>query len=319
MSKLKAVSVKPWMVFTLTLAGVYNLIWGAWVIFYPEQAFLLSNLEIPSYIMIWQALGMIIGVFGIAYLAASMKPFVHWPIIFVGLLTKMFSVIGFVYYANKGDIPYDSLYILITDDVVWLIPFAFILYYAYLYHRSVDERLNYFYGFDEDVDMSEVITNKGNNLLELSFEQPILLVFLRHFGCTFCRESLENIADEKSKIESKGTKIILVHMVEYDVSEKELSKYGLQDIELISDVNCELYENFGLEKGTFYQLFGLKVWVRAFYAGLLKGHFIGWLKGKGTQMPGVFLIKDGEIVKSYKHFTAADTPDYLHLSTLQNQ
>ncbi|MBK7639423.1 MAG: hypothetical protein IPJ22_05105 [Bacteroidetes bacterium] len=28
-------------------------------------------------------------------------------------------------------------------------------------------------------------TNKGNNIYSDSYEQPILLVFLRHFGCTF--------------------------------------------------------------------------------------------------------------------------------------
>lgn len=319
MQKLKTVTVKPWMVFTLALAGVYNIIWGSWVVFFPESAFDLAKLELPNYMMVWQALGMIMAALGLAYLAASIKPFVHWPIVLVGLLIKVFSPIGFAYNVMLGNIPSNTLYIVITNDLIWWIPLGAILYNAYLYHRAVDERLNYFYGFGDEVDISEVYTNKQNNLFEMSIEHPVMLVFLRHFGCTFCRESLDNIRHERSKIENNGTKLVLVHMVDNDEEAKEeLSKYKLEDVDLISDPNCSLYQEFGLEHGSFYQLFGYKVLARFLYAGIFKGHFVGKIKGtSATQMPGVFLLKNGEIIKSYKHFTAADTPDYTHIASFQ--
>ncbi len=47
---------------------------------------------------------------------------------------------------------------------------------------------------------------------------------------------------------------------------------------------------------------------------MLGGNFIGKLQGDGFQMPGVFLIKDGEVIKSFIHKTAADRPDYLVLA-----
>ena len=39
--------------------------------------------------------GMIVGVYGIGYIIASARPLVHWPIILVGFLGKIFGPIGF--------------------------------------------------------------------------------------------------------------------------------------------------------------------------------------------------------------------------------
>jgi hypothetical protein len=57
-------------------------------------------------------------------------------------------------------------------------------------------------------------------------------------------------------------------------------------------------------------LFGWNVWLRGFEAGVLKRHGLGMLKGDGFQMPGVFLLADGELQRSFRHRTAADRPDY---------
>jgi hypothetical protein len=93
------------------------------------------------------------------------------------------------------------------------------------------------------------------------------------------------------------------------------TRYGLQDVLRISDPSRRLYAAFGLERGTIGQLFGLKVWVRGFYACLLAGHRLGRVVGDGMQMPGVFLIHRGQIVRSFRHRTAADRPDYVALAS----
>jgi hypothetical protein len=66
-----------------------------------------------------------------------------------------------------------------------------------------------------------------------------------------------------------------------------------------------------LERGDFTQLFGPKVWLRGFKAGLLGNHGVGAPEGDVAQMPGVFLLFHGETLKSYRHQSAADRPDYL--------
>ncbi len=161
--------------------------------------------------------------------------------------------------------------------------------------------------------LADMISNKGISLRDLSIGQPILLVFLRHFGCTFCREALADIAKQRYSIEATGTKIVLVHMSKKQLAERYFNRYSLDNIDHISNEDCSLYKSFGLTKGNVNQLFGLKNWIRGFDAGLVKGYFVGKQMGDGFQMPGVFVIQDGEIKEFFIHRSAADRPHYLNM------
>lgn len=112
----------------LVVAGFYNLLWGAFVILAPNALFSWMGATLPNYPSLWQCVGMIVGVYGIGYLAASLDPFRHWPIVLVGLLGKIFGPIGFIDAALiRGEFPVQFGYTIITNDLVWWIPFALIL------------------------------------------------------------------------------------------------------------------------------------------------------------------------------------------------
>jgi len=154
-------------------------------------------------------------------------------------------------------------------------------------------------------------TNRGRTLDEASFEQPVLLVFLRHFGCIFCREAMKDIGKKKDEWEAKNINVILVHMSDNETAEKYFKKYGIPNIEYISDPSCDLYASFGLTKGTASQLFVLKNWIRGFEVTVIKGTPIGIRQiGDGLQMPGIFLLSEGIIKDSFLHASASDRPDY---------
>ncbi|MEL7222263.1 MAG: SelL-related redox protein [Bacteroidota bacterium] len=162
--------------------------------------------------------------------------------------------------------------------------------------------------------MAEMTTNNGSNVLHLSKKRPILLIFLRHFGCTFCREALSDIAKAKTNIEAFGTQIIFVHMTEYKVAERYFNRYELNGTLHISDPTCQYYAAFGLVKGNFNQLFGLQSWIRGFQAGVANGHGISYKQlGDGFQMPGIFVIQEGEVKESFIHKLSHDRPDYQQL------
>ena len=91
-------------------------------------------------------------------------------------------------------------------------------------------------------------------------------------------------------------------------------RYGLADAPRVPDPDGSVYEAFGLRRGSLGQLFGLKVWLRGVRAGLLDRHLVGKLSGDGFRMPGVFLVRDGEVVRAFRHETAADRPDYCALA-----
>ncbi len=167
-----------------------------------------------------------------------------------------------------------------------------------------------------DVNLSildSMITSTGDSLGAWSVRQPVLLVFLRHFGCTFCREALSDLSKRQKEIEGEGTRIIFVHMTDNATAEAYFQKYDLAGAVHISDPECRYYQAFGLVKGSFTQLFGLATWIRGFSAGVVSGHGIGPQIGDGFQMPGVFVIQDGEIKSSFVHELASDRPDYLNL------
>ena len=160
------------------------------------------------------------------------------------------------------------------------------------------------------------VTQSGKRLLELSADAPVLLVFLRHAGCTFCRETLADLSQYRSRIESSGTRIVIVHMGEPESMESLLTKNALIGLDRIVDAQQELYRTFGLKRGTLRQLFGLTVWNRAFLGGALARHGIGRLQGDGAQMPGLFLIHQGTIMKRFRHRSVADRPDYAELGVV---
>jgi peroxiredoxin len=154
-------------------------------------------------------------------------------------------------------------------------------------------------------------TSTGQTVAELSMAAPVLLVFLRHFGCTFCREAMSDLAVQRASITARGVNIVLVHMVDAATAAEYLTRYGLGGLATVSDPHKELYRAMGLRRGTLWQLFGIKSFVRGFVAGILRGHLVGRLVGDGFQMPGVFLIDRGQVTRTYRHESAADRPDYV--------
>lgn len=162
--------------------------------------------------------------------------------------------------------------------------------------------------------IEQMVTNTGKTVLELSCEQPIMLVFLRHFGCIFCREALSDISKSRTAIEESGVKVVFVHMAEDEIADRYFERYNLDGAVHISDPLCRFYAAFGLVKGNFTQLFGLKSWIRGFQAGVLDGHGVGAQLGDGFQMPGIFIIYEGKVIDSFIHKLASDRPDYVKLS-----
>ncbi len=151
------------------------------------------------------------------------------------------------------------------------------------------------------------------SLYDMSLEKPVLLVFLRHFGCIFCQEALSELSASMQDIDALNVNLVFVHMSDTETACNYLSKHSLDSLYNISDPSCKIYADFSLVKGKVGQLFGLKVWYRGF--GQLAKTNIPSLKqvGDSFQMPGVFLIYQGAIKNMYLHNSIADKPNYLQI------
>ncbi|MGZ0175090.1 MAG: SelL-related redox protein, partial [Planctomycetales bacterium] len=293
-------------------AGIYNLTWGAAIILFPAALFRFADLDLPRYPQIWQCVGMIVGVYGVGYLIAATDPLRYWLIILVGLLGKIFGPLGFVGALISGDLPLAFGATIITNDLIWWIPFAAILYQVF---KATSDRSTSI-ETDYDTATTTVTSHRGATLAELSEDKPTLVVFLRHTGCTFCRETLAKLVSQRNDLQAAGVSLALVHMSPLMHATQFLSIYRLDDVHRFSDTKCELYNAFGLGRATFPQLFGPKVWLRYVSAALVEGHGIGPLSGDGFRMPGAFLLERGEIVAAFRAESAADSFDFTAIAAL---
>lgn len=161
--------------------------------------------------------------------------------------------------------------------------------------------------------LEKVKTNEGRCVLKISEEKPVLLVFLRHFGCIYCRKAMKDLSKLTPEFQSNNVKLVCVHMTNNQLAEKYFKEYGLEGVEHISDPETKLYAGFGIQKGSFKQLFGLKNWIKGFEA-VAEGNMVGLKQiGDGFQMPGLFVIHKNKIVERFIHQYASDIPDYRHM------
>ena len=177
------VPVARWLKVALVLAGVYNLLWGGAVVLFPATTYRYGGLWTPDRplvnVSLWQCIGMIVGVYGIAYLAASRDPVRHWPVVLAGLLSKILGPLGAIGGALKGDLPWSAVTTNLFNDFLWWLPFALILRRAWTAYRTEE-------GADPPATPAEAMTQArtqhGVSVAELSKVSPVLLIFLRHFG-----------------------------------------------------------------------------------------------------------------------------------------
>lgn len=128
-----------WMRTALRWAAAYNILWGAWVVIFPHTFFDWTDMPPLQHPSIWQGTGMIVGVYGLGYWWASYNPVIHWPIVAVGFLGKIFGPLGFVFnYFFLGEIPFEFSYTLYTNDIIWWVPFYLILRHV---HRNTHWKL----------------------------------------------------------------------------------------------------------------------------------------------------------------------------------
>jgi hypothetical protein len=119
------------MAVTLWAAGIYNILWGALTVLFPLAPFRWAGMAPPNYPQIWQCVGMIVGVYGVAYIIAAYNPLRYWPLVLVGLLGKFLGPIGMAQAIWQGTLPPVAGLTCVTNDLIWWIPFTLILYRCY--------------------------------------------------------------------------------------------------------------------------------------------------------------------------------------------
>lgn len=163
--------------------------------------------------------------------------------------------------------------------------------------------------------LRESTTETGRTLLDLVDESPVLLIFLRHFGCAFCRQALDQVSRIRDQIAARGTRPVFVHLGTPERAKLYFDYYHLSSVERIGNPDASLYQHpaFALGRMNVYlNLLDLRVW-KGWLSGALRKYGIGRVQEDGNQMPGIFFLKDRRIVRGFRYESIADEPDYLKL------
>lgn len=299
-----------WAKAVLAAAGFYHVALGIIVLGMSSLSARWIGIQShQSALALWPVCGMFDAVVGVMLLLAARRSELGERALLVGILLKAATLILLPSIGVEFGLNF-SLW-LILHLTLWSAVFAGLLWSLFKRRHArmtvhVDE-------FHADDPLREVVSQHGESLIALSCRQPLLVVFLRHSGCTFCRESLADLQAQRSEIEQMGVRIAFVHMDDETQIAPILARHGLDDLPRFCDPSCRLYAQVGLQLGSFRQLFGLRVWLRGVKAGLIDGRGVGAVTANPLQMPGVFLMEDGRFLNGFQHELACERPDYSQL------
>jgi hypothetical protein len=125
---------------------------------------------------------------------------------------------------------------------------------------------------------------------------------------------LADVADQRELIAANGTQLAFVHQGPEEYGKLLLERYGLHDLPRLSDPKRALYRVFELRVTTPLHFLRPKVWKRSLENLLQNKNRGGRPVGNILQMPGAFLLRQGEIIRAFRHETIADRPDYQKLA-----
>ena len=303
-------AIRGWVSPVLWSAAVLDVLLGGLLIVAPGAPLDWAGLAPPVYPELLQGLGVFVLLLGLGHALTARQPQRLRPLVQLALASKWILPLGFAWAAAHGRLPWELGIAPLVFGPPWWIPFGLILRETKRAHRQAQAPPT----LPLDMALSLYHDDEGTNLLEASEHRPQFLVFLRHFGCTFCREALADLSTIQERLEAIGTRLVLVHMSSENEACQLFDRHGLHGITAITDPDRVLYRAFALRRGSPTQLLGWSVWKRGFEAGIKQGHGIGWLRGDAAQMPGAFVVSRGHVVAQFIHETAADRPDYIDLA-----
>ena len=160
-------------------------------------------------------------------------------------------------------------------------------------------------------DMVLLNTNKEPvQLSSLWADKPLLLAFTRHFGCTQCKEMLDEIVAGQDRIRKAGLAIAII-MQGTPEATALFAKQFAPGLLCLADPERKAYKAYGLVRGNLFQTFlNPKVW-SAISKSRKKGYQVEPAPpGQDAMlMSGTFIIsKEGRVELPYYYDNIADHP-----------
>ena len=166
--------------------------------------------------------------------------------------------------------------------------------------------------FDRSAPDLALLNTAGEAVLLSSLwkQRPMLLAFTRHFGCTQCKEMLDELVNGRERIEQAGLGIVVITQGTPEATAEFARQYA-PGLLCLCDPQRKAYEAYGLERGNLFQTFlNRKVWA-AISRARQKGYKVETPPAgqDAMQMSGTFIVsKQGRIELPYYYDHIADHP-----------
>ncbi len=130
-------------------------------------------------------------------------------------------------------------------------------------------------------------------------EQPIVLLFIRHFGCLFCREQVAEWQSALSELKARGAELVVVGSGQPFHAKAFREEHNIS-FPLLVDPGLRAFAAAGLKRG-FSSTLHPRVLLHGFRA-FKNGFRQGAVKGDPWQQGGVFVIAPGDRML-YQHIS----------------
>ena len=121
---------------TFCAAAVYNVVWGLYSSLDPQWVFRFADMEPMRHPVVFATVGMVIGLYGVVYAEIARRPERGFMLAAVGLAGKVFGPIGLAVMIALGHWPPKTVLVILTNDLVWWVPFGLYLYDSWPLYRD---------------------------------------------------------------------------------------------------------------------------------------------------------------------------------------
>jgi peroxiredoxin len=146
-----------------------------------------------------------------------------------------------------------------------------------------------------------------HELRELWAERPAVLVFVRHFGCLFCREQAEQLRAQVDRIHERGAELVVIGNGNRHFARGFREQLGLAT-PLYVDTTRVSYRALGMRRSLRRTLLSPAAW-RSGWRALRAGFRQRRTQGDPWQLGGVLVVTpDGRVPYAHLSETAGDHP-----------
>jgi hypothetical protein len=121
---------------TFCTAAIYNVVWGLYSGLDPQWVFRFADLPPMQHPVVFATVGMVIGLYGVVYAEIARRPERGFMLALVGLVGKILGPIGLAFMIATGQWPPKAVFVILTNDLIWWIPFSLYLVDSWPFYRD---------------------------------------------------------------------------------------------------------------------------------------------------------------------------------------